>query len=71
MMPKLDELTRYLQTQGLSPLIQVDGGVTVETLPQALRHGANAFVAGSSVFGHGIPEDNITALRLAAKQGEA
>ena len=71
MMSKLDELTAYLDSQGLSPMVQVDGGITVETLPRALRHGANTFVAGSSVYGHGIPEENIAALRFAAGQGKA
>ncbi len=70
MMPKLDELERYLAEHGLSPLVQVDGGITVETLPVALRHGANTFVAGSSVYGHGVPEHNIRALRAAADEGD-
>ena len=71
MMPKLLALHRYLGEQGLSPLVQVDGGITVETLPIALTHGADTFVAGSSVYGHGIPGDNIRALREAATKGEA
>jgi ribulose-phosphate 3-epimerase len=71
MMPKLLALHRYLGEQGLSPLVQVDGGITVETLPVALTHGADTFVAGSSVYGHGIPGDNIRALREAATKGEA
>ena len=70
-MPKLSALHRYLGEQGLSPLVQVDGGITVETLPIALSHGADTFVAGSSVYGHGIPGDNIRALRDAATKGDA
>lgn len=70
-MPKLSALHRYLGEQGLSPLVQVDGGITVESLPIALSHGADTFVAGSSVYGHGIPADNIRALRDAATKGEA
>jgi ribulose-phosphate 3-epimerase len=42
--------------------IQVDGGITVETLPQALRAGANVFVAGSAVFGGEDVPANIAAL---------
>jgi ribulose-phosphate 3-epimerase len=42
--------------------IQVDGGVTVETLPQALHAGANVFVAGSAVFGGEDVPANIAAL---------
>lgn len=63
MMPKLEELRAYLDSHGLSPLVEVDGGITVETLPVAWRSGANTFVAGSSVFGQGVPADNIEALR--------
>lgn len=70
MMPKLAELRAYLSEQGLSPLVQVDGGITVETLPVALAQGADTFVAGSSVYGHGIPEDNIGALRAAAREAQ-
>ncbi len=69
-MPKLAELRTYLTEHGLSPLVQVDGGITVKTLPVALAEGADTFVAGSSVFGHGTPADNIRALRGAATQGE-
>lgn len=63
MMPKLDALRDYLDDHGLTPLVEVDGGITVETLPVAWKHGADTFVAGSSVYGHGIPADNIHALR--------
>jgi len=62
-MPKLEAARNYLQEAGLSPLLEVDGGITVDTLPIAWRHGADTFVAGSSVFGRGQPEDNIQALR--------
>jgi ribulose-phosphate 3-epimerase len=65
-MPKLEMLTSYLAQHGLSPLVEVDGGITTETLPIALARGANTFVAGSSVFGHGTPAENIAALRASA-----
>ncbi len=70
MMPKLEQLREYLDQNGLSPLVEVDGGITVETLPIAWRHGANTFVAGSSVYGHGEPGDNIEALRNSVKSEE-
>jgi ribulose-phosphate 3-epimerase len=62
-MPKLQAARNYLEQAGLTPLLEVDGGITVDTLPVAWRHGADTFVAGSSVFGHGQPKDNIEALR--------
>jgi ribulose-phosphate 3-epimerase len=63
MMPKLDAVAAYIADNGLQTPIQVDGGITVETLPIAHHHGAGVFVAGSAVYGHGVPNENIRALR--------
>lgn len=68
MVPKIQKLASYLDDNGLSPRIEVDGGITTDTLPAAYEAGANTFVAGSSVFGHGVPADNIEALRAAITQ---
>jgi ribulose-phosphate 3-epimerase len=46
--------------------IEVDGGITLETAPLAVKAGANILVAGSSVFKGGDYAANITALKLAA-----
>jgi len=67
MMDKLGELSEYLVAHRLTPLVEVDGGITVTTLPLALHHGANTFVAGSSVYGSGEPQSNIAALRAVAQ----
>ncbi len=45
--------------------LQVDGGITLDTIGIAAEAGADTFVAGSSVFS-GDPEANIAALRAAA-----
>lgn len=63
MMPKLEAASSYIREHGLKTHLQVDGGVTPETLPVAFSHGADVFVAGSSVYGHGVPAENILALR--------
>lgn len=63
MMPKVEALRAFLDEHGLTPLVEVDGGITTQTLPIAWAHGANTFVAGSSVFGHGAPAQNISDLR--------
>jgi ribulose-phosphate 3-epimerase len=50
--------------------IQVDGGITVETIGAATAAGANVFVAGSAVYkGDGVEayRQNVTALRTAAE----
>lgn len=63
MLPKIERLAEYLSENQLSPRVEVDGGITIDTLPLAYQAGANTFVAGSSVYGHGAPSDNIQALR--------
>lgn len=66
MMSKLDKTAQYIADNNISAVIQVDGGITVDTLPIARKHGAHVFVAGSAVYGHGKPAENIAALRAAA-----
>ena len=63
MMPKLEATARYLRENELGAVVQVDGGITLDTLPVAFAKGATVFVAGSSIYGHGQPSDNIRALR--------
>ena len=50
MLPKIARLKALCQARGLSPVIEVDGGQTVDTAGQAAAAGAGALVAGSSVF---------------------
>jgi len=62
-MPKLMALR---EARGdLDLWLQVDGGITLDTIGIAAEAGADTFVAGSSVF-TGDPEANIAALRAAA-----
>ena len=52
--------------------IQVDGGITADTIGLATAAGANAFVAGSYVFKHGpgeSPAERVEALRKGAMEG--
>ena len=70
MMPKLETLVSFLHANSLNVRVEVDGGISPETLPIAYRHGADTFVAGSSVFGHGHPHENIAALRAAITKGD-
>jgi ribulose-phosphate 3-epimerase len=70
MMTKLDTVATYVADHNLSALVQVDGGITVDTLPIARAHGADTFVAGSSVYSAGNPAENIAALRVAANHTE-
>lgn len=61
--PKLERLMAMCQEQGVSPLIQVDGGITSETAPLVTAAGANVLVAGSAVFGKQDRKAAIEALR--------
>jgi ribulose-phosphate 3-epimerase len=57
MMPKLVALREVVERTGLDIWLQVDGGITEETIVTAAEAGADTFVAGSSVFG----AENLTA----------
>lgn len=62
-MPKLDLLDEARRKHGLDVWLQVDGGVANDTIAIAAEHGADTFVAGSSVFGAGNVPDAIASLR--------
>ena len=61
--PKLERLMEMCKALGVSPLIQVDGGITPETAPLVVNAGANVLVAGSAVFGKPDRKAAIEALR--------
>ena len=50
MLPKVTELKREIERQGLDVDIQVDGGVDSETASLCKKAGANVLVAGSYIF---------------------
>ena len=47
-------------------IIQVDGGISIETAKRVTSAGANALVAGSAIFNHGPYSENIAAIRTAS-----
>lgn len=63
MMPKIVKLKEECEKRGLSPFIQVDGGISLSTIDVAAKAGADVFVAGSAVFGAESPKDMIAQLR--------
>jgi ribulose-phosphate 3-epimerase len=65
-MPKLQVLREAVARTGQDVWLQVDGGITADTIVIAAEAGADTFVAGSSVFG-GVPADRIAELRAAAE----
>jgi ribulose-phosphate 3-epimerase len=50
---KLREVERDLRRRGLEVDIEVDGGIKVDNVGLVAAAGANVFVSGSGIFGHG------------------
>jgi ribulose-phosphate 3-epimerase len=66
-LPKIKQVRSLLDSIHSNAMIEVDGGVTADTLPLALREGARIFVTASSVFNYaGGIASGIHALRQAA-----
>jgi ribulose-phosphate 3-epimerase len=67
-MPKLRRLREAVTARGLDVWLQVDGGITEETIRTAADAGADTFVAGSSVFRSSDPSVQIDLLRESAAE---
>ena len=67
-LPKVETLRGWIQDRGLAVALEVDGGITEDTIASAARAGANAFVAGTAIFGAPNYREAITALRQAASR---
>jgi ribulose-phosphate 3-epimerase len=65
-MPKLTALAHIRERRGLSFDLQVDGGISADTIAIAAAAGADVFVAGSAVFGGDDPAERIARLRSLA-----
>ncbi|MDJ0348144.1 ribulose-phosphate 3-epimerase [Cryobacterium sp. PH29-G1] len=63
MLPKIRRARAAVEGSGVNVAIQVDGGITEETILRAAEAGANIFVAGSAVYGRPSPADAIESLR--------
>ena len=60
---KIRELKALINETGSEALIEVDGGVNMETVPQLIAAGADVLVAGSAVFKASSPEEAIHQLK--------
>ncbi|MGB5158576.1 ribulose-phosphate 3-epimerase [Desulfobacterium sp. N47] len=60
---KIKTLDRIIKEQGLSTLIQVDGGINKETIGEVSVAGADIFVAGSAIFGSNNYKETIDLLK--------
>lgn len=60
---KVRDLRALMERTGASPLIEVDGGVNLDTGRRLVEAGADMLVAGNAVFGASDPADMIHRLR--------
>jgi len=63
---KVEAIRGWIRQRELPVALEVDGGITEETIASAARAGANAFVAGTAIFGAPNYREAITGLRQAA-----
>ena len=65
-LPKIARARAAIAAYGGEVWLQVDGGVSLETIERCASAGADVFVAGSAVYGADNAADAIAALRTAA-----
>ena len=70
-LPKLRRARALVQRHGAAVWLQVDGGVSEETIERCAEAGADVFVAGTAVYGSGNPAIAVEALRHHAEQATA
>lgn len=67
--PVLDKartVRRLVDSGELRLLVEIDGGINMDTIEQAAEAGVDCFVAGSAVYGAADPEAAVKALRRQA-----
>lgn len=68
---KIWQLRQRIDAMDLSVDIEVDGGISENTIGDVAEAGANIFVAGSAVYGSNDYEQTITSLKKLAEAGAA
>ena len=63
---KVRKLATMRAAKGLSFRIEIDGGISLDTIGAAVKAGVEILVAGSAVFSHGDPTVNVEELLRAA-----
>ena len=62
---KIRRVRALLDARGSAAALEVDGGITTETIRRAWEAGADTFVAGTAVFGQPHPAEAVRALKKA------
>ena len=70
-LPKIRRARALMDKHGVETWLQVDGGVSLETIERCAEAGADVFVAGSAVFDADDPDAMVEALRAKAEQASA
>ena len=68
-LPKIRAVRQLVSDAGLDIWVQVDGGVSVETIERCAEAGADTFVAGSAVYRAENPDAMVNQLRELAIAG--
>jgi ribulose-phosphate 3-epimerase len=63
---KLRTIRLELERRGLNLDLEVDGGIKADNVAMVAEAGANVFVSGSGIFGHGDYKETIARMRAAA-----
>jgi ribulose-phosphate 3-epimerase len=66
-LPKVSAARRRVESGHLTLFIEVDGGISADTIEQAAAAGADVFVAGSAVYGAADPAKAVDDLRRTAR----
>ena len=66
-LPKIRRARELIAKHGLELWLQVDGGISPDTIGRCAEAGADVFVAGSAVFTSGDPNRTIDDIRSQAE----
>jgi ribulose-phosphate 3-epimerase len=64
--PKIRRARELMDKHGVEAWLQVDGGISLDTIERCAEAGADVFVAGSAVYSADDPDAMVAALREAA-----
>ena len=71
MLDKVRDVRRRITAKSLEVRLEVDGGIAADTIEQAAEAGADAFVAGTAVYGADDPADAVRRLRALVHRASA
>ena len=70
-LPKIRRARQLIDKHGIDLWLQVDGGVSLETIERCAEAGADTFVAGSAVYNAENPDAMVAALKEKAAGAQA